>query len=141
MRGRLVSVLAAAAFAAAAGPVAAHHAFSAEYDIDQPVTLSGTLTKIEWINPHGWVYVDVKAVDGSVENWAVEFGGPNALMRRGVRKTDFPIGGEVTVKGYRAKSGKAVIAGTTVKLPDGRDFFAGSEGTGNPEDPGARRAD
>ncbi|HMA50793.1 MAG TPA: DUF6152 family protein [Magnetospirillaceae bacterium] len=131
--------LLAALFALAALPAAAHHAFSAEYDIDQPVTLTGTLTKIEWINPHGWVYVDVKDAGGKAENWAVEFGGPNALLRRGVRKTDFPIGGEVTVKGYRAKSGKAVIAGTTVKLPDGRDFFAGSEGTGNPDDPAGRQ--
>lgn len=110
----------------------AHHAFAAEYDIDQPITIKGKLTKIEWTNPHGWVYVDVVGADGKVVNWAVEFGAPNALLRRGARKDDFPIGGEVTVSGYRAKNGKEVIAGSNVKLPDGRDFFAGSEGTGNP---------
>lgn len=110
----------------------AHHAFAAEYDIDQPITIKGKLTKIEWTNPHGWVYVDVAGDDGKVVNWAIEFGAPNALLRRGARKDDFPIGGEVTVSGYRAKNGKEVIAGSNVKLPDGRDFFAGSEGTGNP---------
>ncbi len=112
--------------------VSAHHAFAAEYDIDQPITIKGRLTKIEWTNPHGWVYVDVAGDDEKVVNWAVEFGAPNALLRRGARKDDFPIGGEVTVSGYRAKNGKEVIAGSNVKLPDGRDFFAGSEGTGNP---------
>lgn len=113
----------------------AHHAFAAEYDIDKPITLKGTLTKVEWINPHGWVYVDVKDASGKVLNWTIEFGAPNALLRRGFRKTDFPVGSEVEVKGYRAKSGKEVVAATTVKLPDGRNFFAGSEGTGAPDAP------
>ena len=98
------------------------------------------MPKIEWINPHSFIYIDVKSPDGTVANWAVEFGAPNALIRRGARKTDFPVGGEVTVNGYRAKSGNLVIAAATVKLPDGRDFFAGSEGTGNPGDPTAGRA-
>ena len=116
-------------------PAFAHHAFAAEYDIDKPITLKGILTKVEWINPHGWVYVDVKDASGKVVNWTIEFGAPNALLRRGFRKTDFPVGEEVEVKGYLAKSGKAVIAATTVKLPDGRNFFAGSEGTGAPGAP------
>jgi hypothetical protein len=124
---------------ATTAPAPAHHSFSAEYDIDRPITITGVLSRIEWINPHSFIDVDVKAADGSVTTWVVEFGAPNTLLRRGVRKTDFPVGGEVTVKGYRAKSGKPVIAGTNVKLPDGRDFFAGSEGTGNPDDPTARR--
>jgi hypothetical protein len=84
----------------------AHHAFAAEYDIDQPITIKGKLTKLEWTNPHGWVYVDVAGADGKTVNWAVEFGAPNALLRRGARKDDFPIGGEVTVSGYRAKNGR-----------------------------------
>ncbi len=132
LKHALLGVFCAAVFIWTSSSAMAHHAFAAEYDIDQPITIKGKLTKIEWTNPHGWIYVDVLGTDGKVVNWAVEFGAPNALLRRGARKDDFPIGGEVTVNGYRAKSGKEVIAGSTVKLPDGRDFFAGSEGTGNP---------
>jgi Family of unknown function (DUF6152) len=121
-----------AALLVAGAPASAHHAFATEYDIDKPIALQGTLTKLEWINPHGWVYIDVKDNTGEVTNWAIEFGGPNALLRRGLRKTDFPIGGVVEVKGYLAKSGKPVANGTSVKLPDGRDFFTGSSGPGAP---------
>jgi len=104
----------------------AHHSFSAEYSMDQPITLKGTLTKIEWTNPHSWIYVDVKGDDGKVTNWAVEFGAPNALLRRGLRKSDFPTGVELMVKGYRAKDASATINGTSVKLPDGRNLYTGS---------------
>jgi hypothetical protein len=116
----------------AAAPVFAHHAFSAEYDAQQPITLKGTLTKMEWVNPHGWIYVDVKDESGKVVNWAIEFGSPNALLRRGLRRTDFPEGVEVTVSGYRAKNGSATVNGNSVKLPDGRNLFTGSSGTGAP---------
>jgi Family of unknown function (DUF6152) len=115
-------------------PVLAHHSFSAEYAADKPITLKGTLTKVEWVNPHGWIYLDVKGDDGKVVNWAVEFGSPNALLRRGLRKSDFPPGIEVVVDGYRAKSGSATVNGTSVKLPDGRDLYTGSS---NPNAPGA----
>ena len=78
---------------AAATPDAAHHAFATEYDIDKPIDLKGSLTKVEWVNPHGWVYIDGKnPKTGKITNWAIEFGGPNALLRRGLRKTDFPVG-------------------------------------------------
>jgi hypothetical protein len=132
LKKRLADAALIAGLLAAAVPALAHHAFSAEYDIDKPIVLKGVVSKVEWINPHGWVYVDVKDADGKTTNWAVEFGGPNALLRRGFRKTDIPIGATVEVKGYRAKNGKDQIAGSTVKLPDGRNFFAGSEGTGAP---------
>jgi len=116
-----------------AATASAHHAFATEYDIDKPATLKGTLTKIEWVNPHGWIYLDVlNPKNGQVKHWAVEFGGPNALLRRGLRKTDFPVGVTVEVHGYLAKSGREVMNGTDVKLPDGRNFFTGSSGPGAP---------
>jgi hypothetical protein len=115
-------------------PAMAHHSFAAEYSSDQPITLKGTLTKVEWTNPHGWIYIDVKDDAGKVTNWAIEFGAPNALLRRGVRKSDFPTGVEVVVKGYRAKNGTPTINGTSVKFPDGRNLFTGSSG---PDAPGA----
>jgi hypothetical protein len=118
--------------AALAIPALAHHSFSAEYSMDQPITLKGTLTKIEWTNPHSWVYVDVKGDDGKVTTWAVEFGAPNALLRRGLRKSDFPTGVELTVKGYRAKDASTTINGTSVKLPDGRNLYTGSADSGAP---------
>jgi len=129
---RPITGLAAGLFAIAtfgAGRVAAHHAFAAEFDVNKPVTLVGTLTKVAWVNPHGWIYVDVKGKDGTVTGWAIEFGSPNALLRRGLRKADFPPGMTVTVKGYLAKSGKPVANASTVTLPDGRSLFAGSSTT------------
>ena len=114
-------------------PVAAHHSFAAEFDEKQPIELKGTLTQLDWLNPHGWLHIDVKGADGKVVNWAVEAGAPNALVRRGLRKTDFPIGSEVVVKGYRAKSGTPSASGTTVTFADGRNFFLGAtEGQAQP---------
>jgi hypothetical protein len=118
----------------------AHHSFSAEFDADKPVTLRGTLTRMEWVNPHGWIYIDVRQPNGTVVNWAIETGGPTALLRRGLRKTDFPAGLELIVTGYQAKNGTSTANGRTVKLPDGRDFFLGSSGTGAPKD-GADRGE
>jgi hypothetical protein len=130
---KFTALMWAAAAAFSVSTAHAHHAFSAEYDIDQPFELRGKITKVEWINPHGWVYVDVTDAKGQVVNWAVEFGSPNALLRRGVRKTDLPVGEEVLVKGFRAKNGKPQIAGSNTKLTSGKSFYAGSEGTGAPE--------
>jgi len=117
-----------------AAPAWAHHAFAAEFDATQPVELKGTLTKMEWTNPHGWIFVDVKGTDGKVVNWAIEAGSPNALLRKGLRKTDFNIGSEVLISGYRSKNGSPSASGRTVKFADGRNFFMGSTGTGAPED-------
>ncbi len=121
-----------------AAPVVGHHSFSAEFDIDQPVTLEGTLTELEWVNPHGWIHMDVIGPDGGVVNWSVEMGNPTALLRRGLRKSDFPAGIEFVVDGYLAKDGTPTANGITVTFPDGRNVFAGSSGTGAPEPAGQR---
>ena len=136
MKKLLLGTILSLCIFAASTPAYAHHAFAAEYDASKPVTLHGKLTKLSWVNPHGWIYVAVTNPDKSVTNWAVEFGGPNALLRRGLRETDFPIGIDLTVNGYLAKNGQKIINGTSVKLPDGRSLFTGSVGTGAPGDPG-----
>jgi len=110
----------------------AHHSFAAEFDIDKPITLTGTLTELEWVNPHGWIHMDVEGEDGRIVNWAVEMDNPTALLRRGLRKSDFPPGIDFVVEGYLAKDGTPTANGITVTFPDGRNFFAGSSGTGAP---------
>ena len=127
-------LLAAATVLLSAVPALAHHSFSSEFDIHQPVTLQGVVTKVDWVNPHCFIYIDAEDKDGKTTNWAVETGSPNALHRRGVRKADFVVGSVLTVQGYKAKSGLPVAKGGTIKLPDGRDLLVGSSGTGAPRD-------
>jgi hypothetical protein len=122
-------------FPLAAGPsVEAHHAFAAEFDSTKPVALRGVITKMEWINPHSWLHLDVKAQDGTVEKWMIEAGPPGALVRRGWKKDSVVPGTEVLVEGYQALDGSRRANGRDVTFPDGTRLFAGSSGTGAPRD-------
>ena len=109
----------------AAKPVLAHHAFSAEFDQAKPVKVQGEISRLEWTNPHAWLFIDSKGTDGKVVTWRFEMGPPNALLRMGWRKDSIPPGTEVKIEGYRAKSGQPVANAKTVTLPDGRELFSG----------------
>ena len=112
--------------------LSAHHSFAAEFDANRPVNFKGTVTKMEWVNPHVWLHIDVKKPDGSVENWAFEAGTPNVLFRRGFTKNSLLPGTAVVVDGYRAKDGSKRANGRDVTFADGRTLFLGSSGTGAP---------
>ena len=134
MRTKLSVVMVGVSLLLAAVPVVAHHSFAAEFDSAQPVTLSGTVTKMEWINPHAWIHLDVKKPDGKVESWEIETGNPSALIRRGFNRNSLPPGVEITVQGFRAKDGGMRANGRDLTFKDGKKLFVGSSGTGAPGD-------
>jgi uncharacterized protein DUF6152 len=116
----------------AAAPLLAHHAFAAEFDVNAPVKVKGTVTKVDFVNPHAWIYIDVKDADGKVTNWHFELGAPNALVRLGWKKDAIPKGTEVEITGFRAKSGENVGNGRSIILPDGKELFSGGSAPGSP---------
>ena len=133
MRKQFFSVAAAALLLSASVPAFAHHSFAAEFDANKPVTLDGTVLKMEWVNPHSWIHVEVKnAQTGAVEHWAVEGGAPSALLRRGLTKNSLPAGIKIKVEGFQAKDGSLRANARDITFPDGKKLFAGSTGTGAP---------
>jgi hypothetical protein len=130
MRIDLVSLLASVGLGLSAVPVLAHHAFAAEFDVKDPITLEGTLVQLELINPHSWIHLDVTKPDGTVERWMIEGGPPNALFRRGFTRDALPVGSEIVIEGFRAKDGSLRANGRDIVFADGRKPFTGSFGVG-----------
>jgi len=136
MRTRFTACLAGALLLGSITPAAAHHSFAAEFDADDPVTLHGTITRMEWINPHTWLHLEVENDDGTTTAWMIEGGTPNTLFRRGFTRETVKPGTEITIEGYRARNGANRANGRDLVLPDGSRLFMGSPGTGAPGDDG-----
>jgi hypothetical protein len=136
MRTKLTVTLAGigAAVALAAVPISAHHAFGAEFDANRPVLLKGPVTKVEWVNPHAWIHLEVTSDDGTKTEWMVEGGTPNTLLRRGITRDSLKEGTVIIVDGYQSKDRSNRANGRNITYPDGRKLFLGSSGTGAPTD-------
>jgi hypothetical protein len=132
MKTTLAMLVAVTLSSATSVPLAAHHSFAAEFDAKQPVLFKGTVTKMEWINPHVWIHMNVTQPNGKTEAWMVEGGAPTVLFRRGFSKTSLQAGTQIVVDGYRAKDGTNKMNAREITFADGRKLFAGSEGTGAP---------
>ena len=119
-----------------AAPAWAHQAFAAEFDAKRPINVRGVVTKMEWINPHAWIHIDVKGADGKTTEWMIEAGAPNGLLRRGFTKNSLLPGTDIVVEGWQAKDGSMRANGSNITLPDGKKLFVGSSGTGAPFESG-----
>ena len=126
MRTKLAIAVASLGMLVSAAPVWAHHAFAAEFDSSKPIKLQGTVTKMEWINPHAWIHIDVKNPDGTVTSWMIEGGSPNSLLRRGFTKHSLEPGTQIVVEGYQAKDGANRANGRDLTFPDGKKLFIGT---------------
>ena len=134
MRWKLCLALAGISLLMGSGSLSAHHAFSAEFDSSKPVKLEGAITKVELVNPHAWIHIEVKKPDGKVENWMIEGGTPNTLQRRGITRDTIKVGTVIKVDGYQSKDGTLKANGRDLTFPDGKTLFMGSSGTGAPRD-------
>ena len=138
MRKTLLVVLTAGVSLLTGVPAWAHHAFAAEFDADRPIKFKGTVTKMEWINPHAWIHVDVTGEDGKVTPWMIEAAAPNALLRRGWTKASLPAGTEILIEGFQAKDGANRGNGSVITFTDGKKLFVGSSAGDPGAAPGAK---
>ena len=132
MKKTTTVLLAAGVLLLAAAPAWAHHAFAAEFDADKPVKFKGTVTKMEWINPHAWIHIEVRGDNGTMAAWMIETAAPNSMLRRGFSRESLPVGTQIVVEGFRARDGANRANGSNITYADGKKLFIGSQGTGAP---------